>query len=80
VVVAAAVATGNFVIVDRHGNADAAVVTAVNSALAGHSADISLTGSGSAEGSSISITGTGASTSARTLCSYRSISQTVRST
>jgi hypothetical protein len=56
---AAVVAIGSFIIVGRHSDANAAVVAAVNSALAGHSADISLTGSGSAAGSSFSITGTG---------------------
>jgi hypothetical protein len=59
-VVAAAVATGSFVIVGRHGNADAAVVAAVDSALAGRSADIALSGSGSTAGNSFSMTGTGA--------------------
>ena len=60
VVGAVAVATGSFAMVDRHSDANAAVVAAVNSALAGRSADISLSGSGSAAGSSFSITGTGA--------------------
>jgi hypothetical protein len=56
---AAVVASGSFVIVGRHSDANAAVVAAVNSAMADQSADISLTGSGSAAGSSFSITGSG---------------------
>ncbi len=56
---AAVVASGSLIIVGRHSDANAAVVAAVNSALAGHTADISLTGSGSAAGSSFSLTGTG---------------------
>jgi hypothetical protein len=60
VVGAAVVATGSFVVVSRHSDANAAVVAAVDSALAGRSADISLTGSGSTAGTSFSMTGTGA--------------------
>jgi hypothetical protein len=60
VVGAAVVATGSLIIVGRHGDAaDGAVVGAVNSSLAGQSADLTLTGSGSAAGSSFSMTGTG---------------------
>jgi Protein of unknown function (DUF2510) len=60
VVVAAVVTTGSFVIVGRHSDANATVVAAVDSTLAGRSADIAITGSGTMAGSSFSITGTGA--------------------
>jgi len=61
VVVGAAVAAAGslVVIVDRHSDANAAVAAAANSALAGGSADVTLTGSGSAAGNTFSMTGTG---------------------
>jgi Protein of unknown function (DUF2510) len=59
VVGAAVAAAGSLVIVDRHSDANAAVAAAANSALAGGSADVTLTGSGSAAGNTFSMTGTG---------------------
>ena len=60
VLVAAVVATGSFVAFGRHSDADAAVVAAVNSSLSDRSADVAISGSGSAAGNNFSLNGTGA--------------------
>jgi hypothetical protein len=57
---AAVVATGSFVPLGRHSDADAAVVAAVNSSLSDRSADVAISGSGSAVGNAFSLQGTGA--------------------
>jgi hypothetical protein len=57
---AAVVAGGCFLIFGRQKSADAAVTDAVNSALASHSADLVISGTASAAGSSVTISGTGA--------------------
>jgi hypothetical protein len=54
------VAGGAFLIFGRGKSADAAVSDAVNSALASHSADLVVKGSGGAAGTSFTLTGTGA--------------------
>ncbi len=51
---------GAFVLFGRHADADAAVADAVNSALASHSADFTITGSGGAAGRTFTMTGNGA--------------------
>ena len=51
---------GAFFVVSRHTDADAAVADAVNSALASHSADITVSGSGDSVNGDFTISGTGA--------------------
>ncbi len=51
---------GAFLLVGRHADADAAVADAVNSALASHSADFTVSGSGGAAGRDFTLTGSGA--------------------
>ncbi len=54
------VASGAFLLFGRHADADAAVAAAVNSALASHSADFTVSGSGGAAGQEFTLTGNGA--------------------
>ena len=56
----ALVGGGAFLLFGRHADADAAVADAVNSALAGHSADFTVSGSGGAAGQNFTLTGSGA--------------------
>jgi hypothetical protein len=54
------VGVGAFLLFGRGKSADAAVTDAVNSALASHTADLDISGSGGAAGSTFSLSGTGA--------------------
>jgi hypothetical protein len=56
----ALVGGGAFLLFGRHADADATVADAVNSALASHSADFTVSGSGGAAGQDFSLTGNGA--------------------
>ena len=51
---------GVFLLFGRHADADAAVADAVGAALASHSADFSVSGSGGAAGQTFTLTGSGA--------------------
>ncbi len=54
------VGVGAFLLFGRHADADAAVADAANSALASHSADFTVSGSGGAAGQNLTMTGSGA--------------------